>query len=109
VLHDALARGPFYELQDYILKPDGLPATIDIWTKAIEARATKSPVSAVMYSLTGSSPRFVYLWPYTSLDEPQRLRTQAMQMGVWPPPGGPDRLVSQQSSILLPAPFSPMQ
>jgi hypothetical protein len=29
--------------------------------------------------------------------------------GVWPPPGGPGHLVSQQVDIYLPAPFSPMK
>jgi hypothetical protein len=102
-------HGPFYELRDYILKPDGLAPTIEIWARAIDARTKLSAVSCVMHSLTGASPRFVHLWPYSSLDERHRLRAQAVQMGVWPPPGGPDRLVAQRASILLPAPFSPMQ
>jgi len=28
---------------------------------------------------------------------------------VWPPPGGGDRLITQENKILLPSAFSPLQ
>jgi len=42
-------------------------------------------------------------------DQRARVREEARQKGVWPPPGGPDRLLTQENKILLPAAFSPLQ
>jgi hypothetical protein len=61
-----------------------------------------------MTSVTGTVTRFMHIWPYSSLDERMRLREKAVDDGVWPPPGGPAFLASQQSDIYLPAPFSPL-
>jgi hypothetical protein len=38
-----------------------------------------------------------------------QVREDARKKGVWPPPGGADRLISQETKILLPAAFSPLQ
>jgi hypothetical protein len=62
-----------------------------------------------MYSLGGGMPRFMHIWPYTSLDARQRIRGEAVTIGVWPPPGGPDHLLAQQADIYLAAPFSPIR
>jgi len=101
--------GPFYEVRTYMLKPDGLARTIALWRDAVPGRNAVSPLLAAMYSVTGPSIRFMHIWPYASLDERQRLRTKSVADGVWPPPNGPDQLLSQQADIFLPADFSPMQ
>ncbi len=101
--------GPCYEVRSYVLKPDGLAPTIAAWRKAVPGRMAISPVLAAMTSVTGAVPRFMHVWPYKSFDERARLRGKAMADGVWPPPGGPGHLVSQQVDIYLPAPFSPMK
>jgi hypothetical protein len=101
--------GPFYEVRTYMLKPDGLAATIELWRKALPGRATVSPLLAAMHSVTGPVIRFMHIWPYASLDERQRLRKKAVTDGVWPPAGGPDQLATQQADIFLPADFSPMR
>jgi hypothetical protein len=100
--------GPIFEVRTYVLKPDGLAPTIELWKAAVPNRAKLSPLLAAMYSLGGGMPRFMHIWPYTSLDGRQRLRGEAVKMGVWPPPGGPDQLLAQQADIFLPAPFSPI-
>ena len=101
--------GPWYEVRTYTLKPDGLPPTIELWRKAVPARAQVSPLLAAMTSVTGAVTRFMHIWPYASLDERVRLRDKAVADGVWPPPGGPSHLASQQVDIYLPASFSPMR
>jgi NIPSNAP len=101
--------GPVYEVRSYVLKPNGLAPTIDAWRKAVPGRLKISPVLAAMTSVTGAVTRFLHIWPYKSFDERARLREKAMTDGVWPPPGGPGHLVSQQVDIYLPAPFSPLQ
>jgi hypothetical protein len=100
--------GPCYEARSYVLKPDGLAPTIAAWRKAVPGRMKISPVLAAMTSVTGAVTRFLHVWPYKSFDERARLRAKAAADGVWPPPGGPGHLVSQQVDIYLPAPFSPM-
>jgi len=97
------------EVRSYVLRPDGLATTIELWRKAVPGRLTVSPLLAAMYSVTGPLLRFMHIWPYASLDERQRLRTKAVADGVWPPPGGPDQLIAQQADIFLPADFSPLQ
>jgi len=103
------AYGPCYEVRSYVLKPDGLAPTIELWRKAVPARARVSPVLAAMVAVTGAAIRFIHIWPYKSYDERARLREKAVADSVWPPPGGPSHLVSQQADIYLPAAFSPMR
>jgi NIPSNAP len=101
--------GPCYEVRTYELKPDGLAPTIELWRKAVPGRMTVSPLLAAMTSVTGVVTRFMHIWPYKSFDERAHLRDKAVADGVWPPPGGPSHLLSQQVDIYLPAAFSPMR
>jgi hypothetical protein len=101
--------GPCYEVRSYVLKPDGLAPTIELWRKAVPGRASVSPVLAAMVAVTGAAIRFMHIWPYKSYDERAWLREKAVADGVWPPPGGPGHLASQQADIYLPAAFSPLQ
>ena len=101
--------GPCYEVRTYTLKPDGLAPTVELWRKAVPGRLKVSPILAAMTSVTGAVTRFMHIWPYKTFDERARLRDKAVADGVWPPPGGPGHLASQQVDIYLPAPFSPMR
>ena len=103
------AYGPCYEVRSYVLKPDGLAPTIKLWRKAVPGRAGVSPLLAAMVAVTGAAIRFMHIWPYKSFDERARLREKAVADGVWPPPGGPGHLISQQADIYLPAAFSPLR
>jgi hypothetical protein len=103
------AYGPCYEVRSYVLKPDGLAPTLELWRKAVPGRAGVSPLLAAMVAATGTAIRFMHVWPYKSYDERARLREKAVADGVWPPPGGPGHLLSQQADIYLPAAFSPMR
>jgi NIPSNAP len=101
--------GPCYEVRSYVLKPDGLAPTMAPWRKAIPGRARISPLLAAMVAVTGTAIRFMHIWPYKTFDERARLRDKAVAEGVWPPPGGPSHLLSQQADVYLPASFSPMR
>jgi len=100
---------PLFEVRTYQLKPDGLAPTIELWRKAVPGRATLSPLLAAMYTVSGGVPRFMHIWPYASLNERQELRAKAVEIGVWPPPGGPSHLLAQQADIYLPTEFSPIR
>jgi hypothetical protein len=103
------AFGPCYEVRTYGLKPGGLKPTVELWRKAMPGRLTVSPLLAAMTSVSGTVARLLHIWPYKSFDERARLRDKAVADGVWPPPGGPGLLVSQQVDIYLPAKFSPLR
>jgi len=103
------AFGPCYEVRSYVLKPGSLATTIELWRNAVPGRLTISPLLAAMTSVTGAVTRIMHIWPYQSYDGRARLRDKAFADGVWPPPGGPGLLVSQQVDIYLPAAFSPLR
>jgi NIPSNAP len=100
--------GPVFEVRTYVLNPDGLPATIELWRKSVPGRASLSPLLAAMHSITGTVTRFMHIWPYADLNERARLRAKAVADKLWPPPSGPDHLAIMQSDIYFPADFSPI-
>jgi hypothetical protein len=100
--------GPVFEVRTYVLKPDGLPATIELWRKSVPGRASLSPLLAAMHSITGAVTRFMHIWPYADLNERARLRAKAVADKLWPPPSGPDHLAIMQSDIYFPTDFSPI-
>jgi hypothetical protein len=103
------SHGPVYEIRTYTLKPGGVQPTFDAWAKVLEQRMQVSPLFGVMFGLDAALTRFVHIWPYADLEQRMALRAQAVQQGVWPPPGGIDHLVEMRSEIFLPATFSPLR
>jgi hypothetical protein len=101
--------GPVYELRYYTLKPGTLPSLAQGWESKIADRMKLSPVVFAGGVEFGKANGFVHIWAYSSMDERMKVREEARQKGVWPPPGGGDRLLSQENKILLPAAFSPLQ
>ena len=65
--------------------------------------------SASMKFTSGEVTRFLHIWPYPSLEVRAQTRKTAIETGVWPPPGGPDHLLTMRTDIFLPAPFSPIR
>lgn len=104
-------HGPFYELRVYDLISSGLQPTLDGWRKAIEARTAEqySSVYAAFYATDGSLPRYLHIWPWTTLEQRLQVRTQAVADGVWPPENSSPQLQDMCSTIYLPAKFSPLQ
>jgi hypothetical protein len=101
--------GPIFEVRTYLLKPNGLGPTIAAWGKAAPARQKLSPILAAMYSVTGNVTRFLHIWPYPDLITRANTRKTAIETAVWPPPGGPDHLLTMHTDIYLPASFSPIR
>src|SRR5262245_21920182 len=61
--------GPVFEVRTYVLKPDGLPTTIELWRQWVPGRAKLSPLLAAMHSITGPVTGFMHIWPYGSVEE----------------------------------------
>ena len=104
-------HGPFYELRVYDLVSSGLQPTLDGWSKAIEARTAEqySPVYAAFYATDGALPRYLHIWPWSTLEQRLQVRAQAVADGVWPPENSGPQLRDMRSTIYLPAKFSPLR
>jgi hypothetical protein len=61
-----------------------------------------------MGSMDTTPQRMLHIWPYASLDHRAATRARASKEGIWPPPGGSDHLLSLQSELFVPSPFSPL-
>jgi hypothetical protein len=79
------------------------------WEAKLPERMKLSPVVLAGGVEFGTANGFVHIWAYSSLDQRAKVRDEARQKGVWPPPGGSDRLLTQENKILLPSAFSPLQ
>ena len=101
--------GPIFELRYYRLKAGKLPEVAKGWEGSIAERMKLSPVVLAGGVEFGRANGFVHIWAYGSLDQRAQIRAEAQKKGVWPPPGGGDRLITQENKILLPAAFSPLQ
>jgi len=68
-----------------------------------------SPIALAGHVEHGEANRFIHIWAYQSLDERAAIRNKAREMGVWPPPGGSDTLLTMANKIMMPSAFSPVQ
>jgi hypothetical protein len=105
------AHGPFYELREYNLVPSGLAPTLRGWCKSIERRTRTdySRVYAAFYATSGQIPRYLHIWPYSSLEQRLEVRTRAVVDGAWPPEDSAPQLKQMHSTVYLPVPFSPLR
>ena len=101
--------GPIFEIRYYTLKGGTLPDTMKGWEAKLPERIKLSPVVLAGGVEFGKANGFVHIWAYQSLEQRSQVRDQARKTGVWPPPGGGDRLLTQENKIVLPAAFSPLQ
>ncbi len=101
--------GPFYEFRTYKAKLNGISQTQEKWHGAMPDRSQYSPLTIAMYGLDGT-PRVTQIWPYQSLEERAKARSQSVADGKWPAKGGPDWLTPDMTSaIAMPLPFSPLK
>ncbi|WP_375449930.1 NIPSNAP family protein [uncultured Devosia sp.] len=98
--------GPFYEFRTYTIAPGGLPETEEAWGKIIGRRNAISPLLTNMVSIEGAPTKMVHIWPYNSLEDRVKARSQASKEGIWPPPGGSGYLTSLQSELFVATSFS---
>jgi len=100
--------GNIYEMRTYQYQAGTMPRVLERWKEALSGgRLELSPLAACMYSESGPLNVWIHIWPYASLDERARIRTEQRKIESWPPLTR-EFLVSQQNKILIPASFSPM-
>jgi hypothetical protein len=100
-------HGPYFEMRTYQLKPASLPQMTKRWAEFLPGRLKLSPLIGVFASDIGSLNQWMHIWAYPSLDQRLKVRRRAAAEGIWPPPGD-SPVVTQESKILLAAPFSPI-
>ena len=108
--------GPIFEMRTYALPAGGLKLAFDNWERALPARLALSPLWGIFHSERDGVERLVHVWPYASLNQRMELRAAATSRGIWPPRAvalkdGREALsyVAQETKILLPSSFSPLQ
>jgi hypothetical protein len=100
--------GPIFEIRYYTLKAGTLPDTAKRWEGALPERIKLSPVVFAGGIEFGRANGFVHIWAYSDMNQRMQIRDEARKKGIWPPPGG-GNLISQETKIVLPAAFSPLQ
>jgi hypothetical protein len=94
------------EVRTYQLKPGSVPEFEKRFAEKLPERIKLSPLAALWHTEVGPLNEVTHVWPYDSLDQRTEVRAAAIKAGVWPPNNG-ELLVSMQSEIFIPAPFSP--
>lgn len=94
------------EVRTYQLKPGQAPEFEKRFGDALPAREKFSKLTALWRTEVGPLNEITHVWTYDNLDHRLETRTAAVKAGVWPPPTS-DLIVSMNSEIYIPAPFSP--
>ena len=103
------ALGNIYEMRSYTFLPGAIPGLVESWGKAIPQREEYSPLAAGMFTELGGLNKWVHIWPYDSMADRDRVRSETRAAGVWPPGGAyRDSMIKQENKLLIPAEFSPM-
>ena len=102
--------GPLFEIRSYTLAPGGIPGIMERWSTKIDERIKLSPLVGAWYSEFGGLNKWVHIWAYKDPAERQRIRTEAIARGIWPPGGGaPGGMLTQENKLVMPASFSPLR
>jgi hypothetical protein len=101
--------GPIFEIRRYSLAAGSLPGVMKRWEGAIVERVKLSPLVLAGGVEFGGANRFIHIWAYKSMDQRLQVREQARKAGIWPPPGGGEELLAQETKIVMPSAFSPLQ
>lgn len=94
------------EMRSYQLKTRSVPEVEKRWAEKLPGRLKLSPLAGFWHTDVGPLNQIIHLWPYANLGERERIRTEAVKTGVWPPPIA-EFIEHMESKILIPAPFSP--
>ena len=94
------------EVRTYQLKPASVAEVEKRFGEALPARKRLSRLTALWHSEVGALNEITHIWTYDSFAQRTEIRAEAVRTGVWPPKIS-EFIVSMQSEVFLPAPFSP--
>ena len=95
-----------YEIRTYRLVPGSLADVEKRFGEAYEHRKKYSPLSAFWHTEIGPLNEIIHVWPFQDLGERARVRAEASKDPNWPPKIA-EFVLSMNSEILVPFPFSP--
>jgi NIPSNAP len=95
-----------YEIRTYTLKPGTTPEFEKRFEAALPSRVKHSELAAFWHTDIGPLNQVIHVWPYEDLKQRADIRAKAAQEPNWPPKTT-DLVLSMQSEIFIPAPFSP--
>ena len=73
----------------------------------IEAREQLTPLAALFMTETGPLNEWIHVWAYKDLNHRAETRAKSRELPNWPP-GSRPFLVSQNTEIWVPGPYSLM-
>ena len=94
------------ELRTYQLRPGSVAEAEKRFGEALPVREKHSRLGAFWHTEVGPLNQIIHVWAYDSFDHRAAVRAAATKEEGWPPPIR-EFVVSQQSEVFLPAPFSP--
>jgi hypothetical protein len=94
------------EMRTYLLKPGSLQSFEERFTAGLEHRVKFSKLGAFWRSEIGTLNQVIHVWPYKDFEDRVKIGEEARKTGHWPPKTQ-EFIISQESKILQPAPFSP--
>ena len=106
------STGNIYELRNYRAKPLGaVRQWIEAFTAALPAREKYSKMVGLWHTETGQPNEVCHIWAYPSLNARAEARANAAKDPVWGEflGKGPALLEEMHSTIMLPAPHSPLK
>ncbi len=101
------ALGAVYEMRSYTYRPGKIPEVLERWAGAIEHRKQFSPLAGCWFTDIGTLNKLIHLWAYDSLEHRTKARAESVKSGEWPAKTR-DLMLSLETKIMIPAPFSPM-
>jgi len=103
-------HGNIYEFRTYTFAPNMIPKVIERWSGHIKARVALSPLIFAGFTDIGALNQWVHVWAYKNMGERERIRGEAVKAGIWPPPRHESvQLLKQESTLCIPASFSPLR
>jgi len=94
------------EMRTYTLQPGTLAEVEKRFGASLPNREKHSKLAAFWHTEVGPLNQIIHVWAYDSFEQRAKVRTAATKEEGWPPPTR-EFIVSQQSEIFNPAPFSP--
>ena len=94
------------EVRTYQLRPTTVAEAEKRFGAALPIREKHSRLGAFWHSEIGPLNQIIHVWPYESFEHRDAVRAAAAKEEAWPPPIR-EFIVSMQSEIFVPAPFSP--
>ena len=94
------------EVRTYQLKPGSVAEVEKRFGDGLPAREKLSKLAALWHTEVGPLNEITHVWTYDTLEHRSAIRAEAVKTGVWPPKLA-EFIVTMQSEIFIPAPFSP--